>query len=465
MRVTRLLLSICAASTLAACGQTAMVQTTGQVRSYMLQRNYQAALATLEQSKQKGFKEQDRVAFWMNQGMLLHLTGQYEKSNQVLDQAEQRSKELFTKHYSKEVKAAFTSDAAKDYRGEDYENVMVNVLKALNYLALGKVDGALVEARKINELLALYNTKYAKKNVYNQDAFAHWLTGILYEMEKSYDDARISYVKALEVYKTEFAANYGSRVPSFLGEDAVRAALLSKAGEDADKLKQETGATGASLDALKTMGEVILVHFNGEGPSKTDYTIDCYFESAVSWFCSAEPGGEFMVQKTITVGRGTAVKVAFPQLVVRPPVNPAATLTVGTANATTEVAEPISNISVKYLRDKMPEIYKSAVIRVITKALATKGAEKAGEAAGGQHNSQTGGLLGFAAKTATSVTMQATEEADKRAWITLPSQIEIARVMVPAGTYDVRVSTSLTPIRNVKVVPGKRVILTHYTLP
>jgi uncharacterized protein len=464
MRTIRLVLPVCAlALVVAGCGQTAMVQATAQVRSYMLQGNYNAALATLRQSKeQKSFKEQDRVVYWMNEGMLLHLTGQYDASNKVLEQAEQRSAELFTKSFSKEyIKASVTSDAAKDYRGEDYECVMMNVIKALNFLALKKYDSARVEARKINEKLALYNTKYQKKNVYNQDAFAHWLTGLLYETEKSYDDARISYVKALDVYKNEFAGNYGSTVPSFLGEDVVRASILSKSSEDVEKYKKELGASGESARSLKRHGEVILVHFNGEGPSKTDYFINCYFESAVAWWCDAEPGGEFMTKKTITVGKGTAIKVAFPQLIIRQPQTAAATLSVGSATAQSEVVEPISAIATKYLRDKMPEVYKSMIIRVITKALLTKGAEAAGEKAGG-------GLLGFAAKTATSVTMQATEEADKRTWMTLPSRIEVARVIVPPGVYDINIrpmGPSAQPIRGVKVEAGERVVVTHYTIP
>jgi len=458
----RVLLVCSLAIVVAGCGQTAMVQTTAQIRNYMLQGNYNAALATLRQSKQeKSFKDQDRVVYWMNEGMLLHLTGQYDASNKVLEQAEQRSAELFTKSIGKDIKAAFTSDAAKDYRGEDYECVMVNVIKALNFLALKKYESSRIEARKINEKLTLYNTKYQKKNVYNQDAFAHWLMGILFESEKSYDDARIAYVKALEVYKNEFAGNYGSTVPTFLGEDVVRASILSKSSEDVEKYKKELGAAGTTAEALKTQGEVILVHFNGEGPSKTDYFINCYFESAVNWWCDAEPGGEFMTKKTITIGKGTAIKVAFPQLIIRQPQTAAATLTVGGVTAQSEVVEPISAIAVKYLRDKMPEIYKSAVIRVVTKALTTKAAEVAGEKTGG-------GLLGFAAKTATSVTMQATEEADKRAWMTLPSRIEVARVIVPPGVYDINIrpmAPTAQPIRGVKVGAGERVVVTHYTIP
>jgi uncharacterized protein len=400
----------------------------------------------------------------MNEGMLLHLTGHYDESNKVLETCEERTKELYTKSISKEVTATFTSDAAKDYEGEDYEKVMINVIKALNYLALGNIESALVEARKINDKLALYNTKYEHKNVYNQDAFAHWLMGLLFEMERSYDDARIAYVKALEVYKTDFAGNYGSRIPTYLPEDAVRAALESGDKETADSLRGEYGAElGKTLDEMKTKGEIVLVHFNGEGPSKSDYFIDCYFKDALNWWCSGEPGGEFMKKTTITIpADGTVVKVAFPELHIHEPVNPSITMTVAGVSGSSEEALPLSRIAIKTMADRMHRIFKDAVKRVIVKTLTTKGAGAVGEKSTGSKE------LGWIAETATSVTMQATEEADKRAWITLPSRIEISRAIVPPGTYtvDLRLPQGTAPsIPNVKVEAGKRTVLTYYTIP
>lgn len=469
MHSLRILFIFCVLSLLGACGQTQMLQTSGKIRAYMIDGNYPAALGTLRQSKNEGFKEQDRVVFWMNEGMLLHLNGKYEESNTVLEKAEMRSKELYTKSISKGIKAAFTSDAATDYVGEDYENVLVNVVKSLNYLALGKFEESMVEARKINEKLALYNTRYARKNVYNQDAFAHWLMGILFEMERSYDDARIAYVKALEVYQKDFAANYGMKVPSYLPEDIIRASLLSQSSEDVKQYRDQFGAgLGTTAEELKSKGEVILVHLNGEGPSKSDFFVNCYFENAAVWFCDAEPGGEFMKKTTITVGKGTAIKVAFPELHVHAPVNPLATISTAGVTAQSELALPISGIAVKTLADKMHRIFKDAIIRVITKTLTTKVAGKVGSAAGGGDKKNKPNMLGWFAEKATSVAMQATEEADKRAWTTLPSQIEIGRMLLPPGKYDLAIQLphgGSRMIRGVTVAAGKRVFVTNLTLP
>ncbi len=461
-------LSLCLLGTLVACGQTQMVQTSGQMRSYMIQENPQAALATLRKSKQEGFKEQDRVVYWMNEGMLLHLIGNYKDSINSLSKAERRSIELYTKSISKGIKAAFTSNAAKDYEGEDYEKVLLNVFKALDFLGLGDTSGALVEARKINEKLKLFNTKYKHKNVYNQDAFAHWLMGLLFEMEGSYDDARIAYVAAMEVYQNDFAAYYGMKPPPFLAEDIVRASLLSSAPDIANQYRQKFGANlGGSLEELNSNGEVILVHLNGEGPSKSDFVVTCWFISAANWACDAQPGGEFMKRTTIVVpSKGTVVKVAYPELHIHEPMNPYLTMAVSGHRAQSHVVLPISQIAVKTMADKMHRIFRDSIIRIITKLLTSKAAGKAGEAVGGK--GAGGKLLGWLAERGTSAAMQAMEEADKRAWTTLPSRIEVARLMVPPGTHNITLTLAngkTTHLNGIKVVAGKRVVVTHYSIP
>ena len=447
-----------------ACGQTRMVNTLGKVRGQMLRGNYDAALAQLRKAKKKGaFGEQDRVAYWMDEGMLLYLSRQYKPATQVLQQAERRSEELFTRSIRKDVKAAFTSQAATDYQGEDYEKILLNVMKAFSYLALRDFGGAMVEARKINEKLQAFNTKYQGKNTYNQDAFAHWLVGLLSEMEGSYDDARISYDKAWQTYRTVFARDYGSRVPSYVAEDFARAARLSGANEELDKRRDELGSTaGQSTEMLKSRGEIVLFHLNGEGPSKTDFFVTCVFRSAASWYCDGEPGGEFIRKTRIRIPRkADVVRVAFPRLIVRSPASQTASMEAAGQRAVTQVAYPLSRIAKKSLGDKTGRIFKNAVVRAITKLLASKAAGAAGKKSGGRQ-------LGFLAKAATSAAFQATEEADKRAWTTLPSRIDVGRLWVEPGSHTVVVrlanGRSVT-IPGVNVAAGKRVFISLRTLP
>lgn len=466
-----LLILLCSGFVLPACTQGKMVRTSGRVRNLSIQGNYAGALATLRQSKEDAFREQDRVAFWMNEGMLLHLTKQYQASTDVLTKAEARSKELFTKSVSKSISAAFTSDAATDYQGEDYEKVLLNVVKALNFLAQSNRESALVEARKINEKLSYYNTKYQTKNVYNQDAFALWLAGLLHEMGGEWDDARINYVKAMAVYQGPFAA-YGIQPPSYLAEDIVRASVLSGDGPTAAKFKA-MGADGHTVAGVKTQGEIVVVHLNGEGPSKSDYFINCIFKSVLYWRCDGEPGGKFMKRTRITVTPNGwhSMKVAFPELHIHQPRSQYLGLSLGGLTVRSEPAYPLSEIAAKTMADKTARIFKDAIIRAVTKMLVVVASEQVGKAAGSggkKKNQQGGNLLGWLLKTATSTAMQATEEADKRAWTTLPARIDVARLWAPPGTHTITIRPSAgraITVPGVTVAAGKRTIITYRTIP
>jgi len=465
----------------AGCGQGQMVETTAQIRQHLLAQDYPGALATLHQSKESGFKEQDRVVYWMNEGMILHLMGQYDTSTKALHKAEDRAKELYTKSVSKAIGAAFTSDATKDYAGEDYENVLINVIKALNFLGAGKTGGALVEARKINQKLKLYDTRYERQNVYNQDAFAHWLMGLLFEMEGSHEDARIAFTKAMMVYRGAFAKNYGIKPPPYVAEDAVRASLLSNARDIADKLRQEFGAgLGQSAAALKKSGEVVLVHLNGEGPTKSDFIVTCWFRMPSNFnkrrgfikpprfHCDAEPGDEFVKKVRISIPRkATVIKIAFPQLHTHAPRAQYIEISAAGSRARSSVALPLSRIATKCMADKRHNIWKDAIIRVITKTATSKAAGAVGKAVGKKAGG-SGRLLSWAMEKGTSAAFQAAEEADKRAWTTLPSRIDVARLMLSPGTHTIQLRTSDgrgASIPGVVVQAGKRVIIAYRSLP
>ncbi len=456
---------LAAALLVGACGQGKLVRTAGQVRDLTKVERYQEALEILRESKGQGFREQDRVVYWMNEGMLLHLLGRYKESSAVLEKCEQRVKELYTKSIRKQIKAVFTSDAAKDYAGEDYEDVLINVVKALNYLYLGDQPGALVEARKINAKLTLINTRYKdRKNLHGQDAFAHWLMGLLFELEGSFDDARIAYVKALEVYEKLYAKAFSMKVPPYLPEDAARAAVQSNASDEADRLRKKYGdpTLGKTALIMQQQGEVVLVLMNGEGPNKVDFFINCYVRSPKNYRCDAEPGEEYARRVRITIPASSmAVKMAIPQLAIHKPRHKYADLLVGDQSARTWLAEPVNEIAIKTLADKMHRVWRDTIIRAVTKGGSTSAAAGAGMAIGGKK------LSGLFAKGA-SAAFQATEEADKRAWTTLPARWEVARVLVPPGSYAPKVRLvggKTVTLPKIKVERGRRTIIRYKAMP
>src|SRR5262245_19106762 len=94
---------------------------------------------------------------------------------------------------------------------------------------------------------------------YKQNAFARYLSGILYEAEGNWNDAYVDYKMTRELE------------PSFpgLGRDLWRLALLQRDRDDQEKWDQEYSLTDTDhLEAKKLlpkaqMGEIIVLYENG----------------------------------------------------------------------------------------------------------------------------------------------------------------------------------------------------------
>ena len=134
----------------------------------MVDGNWRAAVDYVEGSKEKFYKdEKNRVLYYFDMGYTLHMAKDYEKSNEYLTKAADSIQELWTKSISAGIKSALGTDNALPYQGEDFEKVLVHVVKALNYAQIEDFESARIEARQVLEKLEVYNAKYEeKKNVY-----------------------------------------------------------------------------------------------------------------------------------------------------------------------------------------------------------------------------------------------------------------------------------------------------------
>jgi len=129
--------------------------------------DFEGAIKVLEETKNIYYSKKDRVLYYLDLGLLYHYAKQYQKSNEMLSKAENAIKELYTKSISKVLASMILNDNTLDYSGEDYEDIYINVIKALNYINLNEREEAFVEIRKINEKLNFLEDKYKKypKNI------------------------------------------------------------------------------------------------------------------------------------------------------------------------------------------------------------------------------------------------------------------------------------------------------------
>ncbi|ETR73108.1 MAG: hypothetical protein OMM_01212 [Candidatus Magnetoglobus multicellularis str. Araruama] len=154
----------------------------------------------------------DQVLYGLDMGMLNHYAGNYRLSNDFLTQAERAIEQNFTRSLSRYLSSFILDDRSLDYCGEDYEDIYLNIFKALNYYNLNQPESAMVEIRRVNEKLILLKDKYnqverrlnrsqeakkIKKRMtlpsiqFHNSALSRYLSALFYRYEKDYDSVRI----------------------------------------------------------------------------------------------------------------------------------------------------------------------------------------------------------------------------------------------------------------------------------
>ena len=170
-----------------------------------------------------------------------------------------------------EAAVLISNPEIRPYRPEDFEVIMINFYKALNYLQLNNMEDALVEVRKINIRLQQLNDKYPDhKNRYQRDAFAQLLMGLIYDAAGDYNNAFIAYRNAYNTYQTDYLKNFGLAAPEQLEKDLLRTAYQSGLTQELAGYEKEFQQkyTPAPLPAN---GQLVFFWLNGFGPVKAEW--------------------------------------------------------------------------------------------------------------------------------------------------------------------------------------------------
>lgn len=391
------------------------------------------------------YGEKSLVLYGMDRGMTLHLAGDYRQSNEVLERSVDEVDRLYTRKVRTETAAFLTNDNALPYEGDPFEQVMINVLKALNYALLNDWEGALVEARRIDHRLNVLSDRTKDKDDYREDGFARYVTGVLYEAAGDINDAFIAYRKAYETYQS---AKSWSRTgaPAQLQSDLLRTA-------DAMHLNQELAeyrrvfpdVPWQSVDEQRQLAQVVVISYNGRAPRKEDRFLDVPISmdalQLVLLNRALTPNNRNRAADTTLYAlNGRVVRIAIPKLIPQKthvPVDTVRLVPPGGAPVTvrTELAQNVTAMAHKALDERLPAITVKATARAATKYAMAEAATRGSQRAAGEKNADWVGLLVGLAAHGYAI---ASEEADKRSWRTLPDEIHLARVWVQPGTYQVQ---------------------------
>ena len=485
--------------------------------------DYVASEAKLQQAlKPTG---NDRLLYHLELGIVKHLQGDFAASNQLLDKAERIADDLETTLMGDLMTTLMSNPRQGPYPGADFEKVFINYYKALNYFAQAQIalddnerrtalEGARIESRRLiirlndinsrkgsfgelkdeeqktfNKLLKVFeklqgNLIDMDRIQYRDDAMAHYLTGITFEMNGEFDDARISYQRAAQTYEDGYARQYrlddGMTTQAWF--DTIR--MMRRAGGyDTEwrrlaqtKLSKEQQA---DLDNwTRDKAQLILVEHKGLAPHRKEMNLELsanptlqalqlrpYFgndAAQLAWFyvLYADKGiGDALANyldavevsfvfssftKTVNIGPlwktaediglvtavGNSMRVTVPYY---EPVKPLGN-SVLSINGQNLPLFKASNPALMAVQEQMTRAGYDIQLALARSSLKAITAQSVGQA-GGSYS----GLLAMAGKLAA----QLTDAAETRNWLLLPQEIRVRRVALDAGEHSLTLESQL----------------------
>lgn len=381
----------------------------------------------------KAAEGKNRLLYFLQKGVVLQMQGQFELSNQYFEQAYTFVEDFKTKP-GLEALAVISNQNVKPYKGEDHEKVLIHYYKALNFLQLKQPQEALVEAKRLNNKLNLLNDTYEdRKNRYKDDAFAHILMGMAYEMDNDPNNAFIAYRNAFNTYKESYSPNFGVQAPEQLKQDLMRTAYLTGFRQELRQYEKEFGTEYSHDKSAKNRGELIFFWHNGLGPIKSEWSINFTIvkgQGGVATFVNDELGLNFTYPLPPDEGDGgfddlSLVRVAFPKYLSRNPVYQSASIDANGNQYLLEKTENIDAVARYILEDRFLREMGTALLRLAAKQASAYAAREEDRDLG----------------TIVSLVNAITEKADTRNWQTVPNSIYYARIPLEIGDNVISLET------------------------
>ncbi len=416
-----------------------------------------AASAALIKANPKLYGENTRFLYDMDLGVLYHYMGKYDSSNIYLTQAAQTLDDLYAKSVTNEAGSILLNDNVRPYRSRPYEIVMLHQYMALNYMAVGKLDEALVETRSTQLIFEAWQRKEGKTKKYVDDGMFHYLSSIAYEGIGQRDNALISLYQSVKAYQ---------QGPFPLPKEVQQTGYyrLKNNGRQSDvELLKLQPVSGLEEPAPLGSAEIILVGYAGHGPVLQDNVFwGTYEADGVLVFHYHNAKGDTITQvlpapglpasemNKVSQGRrnssGTTlhIKFAMPAVKILPSQTEGFSVSV---DGVIKKSFALTNLD-KLVEQSLEDDKTSTLIRtVIRVALRTYAAQKTKDQLVGSNP-----LLNLLFSVGTDVLADQLEQADTRASFMLPKTLQLARFPVSPGKHKITVSTnSSSLIENVEL--------------
>jgi hypothetical protein len=384
------------------------------------------ALQTLKQ-KESLAHSKSQFIYFVNNGLLLSVLGQYEESNEYFEKAFLFGEDYHI-NYVNEAFSYVYNPSITMYRGEDHEHLMLLYFKALNFLKLDLPEQALVECKRLNIRLNQLSDKYSSGKKFQRDAFVHTLMGIIYQSTKDYNNAFIAYRNAVEVYETEYSQMFGVTIPEQLKKDLLNTAWWTGFMDEFDSFKKKFGMEGYT--AVQPEAELVFFWHNGLAPVKDEWGINFLIDHSqdnMVVFTNEKLGIAFPFhvdekKEKSDLKKLEVFRVTFPRYLERPSYYESAVLEKDSIPYSLELAEDINKIAFHSLRQRMMLEMSKGLLRAAMK--------KATEYSVKKEDERLGALIGMVNAI--------TEKSDTRNWQTLPHSIYYSRLPLVEGENKVK---------------------------
>lgn len=360
-------------------------------------------------------------------GLTGHYANLFADSSTAFDFAQDIAEERFTKSISTEALSLLTSDQLRAYTGTKYERLLSHYYSILNYIYAGSLEGALVECKQATNLIQYFKGEEKDYNYFAAGFLAH-LCGMVFEAAGELNDAYISYKQAAEYY------NHSSRytsvsTPEDVGHSLVRISRKLGFTEDYDRYRQQFGDTPPIPE---NNGELVLFYETGYVPRKTEESLT-FPILKTDRFGEKDNKDNVKFARTLRTREGMVVeeikleyllRVAIPTIRSKRPHFAGIQVSVDDHSAQGVLIEDVENMAIETLNAKRTIILIRTLARALGKYLLFREAKKKSTALGLITN--LAGVL--------------TESADTRSWQTLPNQIYLVRMTLPAGKHRLKLS-------------------------
>ena len=350
-----------------------------QARDHLARQQPKSAIEHLRPLAEEPGK--DQLIYIYDYATALQAAGDFKESNRWFEKAYRLSEEKDYTSLSRQAGSLLLSEEMVQYRGEDFERLFVHVMLALNYLMQNDLEAANVETRRLVERLNYYRLE--QKKPYEQNPFALYLNGHIWEANRNWDSAYIDFEKAYQINPSLTAVQ----------EDLVRTAYKSRRMEQFQKWSKKFNIPKKKEWESRSHGELVVFYLQGFGPRKAPRPDSPRFPMLVPAQNRTKVAEIEILKDNITFEKNK-----------------------------TELAYNVQDVAIKTLNDQYGLLVAKRIAGVVAKDVAAKRIAKENEA------------LGLAA----FIAMHVSDRADLRHWSTLPETIQVARYSLPVGPYLVK---------------------------